>query len=136
MNKLFTSFSIVAVAFVMVLGFGAYNNAKAGCLGGCFSLPSLCGTCFSMPSFPCLSCSNTGANPRDMDIANEPAFTPGSRVDRDLGVYQRFDTNQFGDDRALNSVAGPNRDADRRAYSFQAETYGLGGDYWYYMNGS
>jgi len=52
-------------------------------------------------------------------------------VDRDLGEYHKNDVDQFGDDRAYNSLNGTDRDADFRAHNFVPETYGLMGDYSY-----
>ncbi len=44
MNRLFVGFSIVALAFVMVLGVGSLNNVQAEDCGFCgIRLPSLCG---------------------------------------------------------------------------------------------
>jgi len=56
-------------------------------------------------------------------------------VDRDLGIFHKSDTNQFGDDRALNSASGGNdRDADYQLNHWTPNTYGISGDYGYYSD--
>ena len=58
-------------------------------------------------------------------------YAQQSAVDRDLGAIHKFDTNQFGDDRALNSASGSSRDADLMPKAWTPNTYGLSGDYGY-----
>ncbi len=58
------------------------------------------------------------------------------RVDRDFGERHKWDTNQFGDDRAYTSArSGTSRDADKWVNKWHPETYGLQGDYGYYSGG-
>ncbi|MFZ0929785.1 MAG: hypothetical protein WAN11_14355 [Syntrophobacteraceae bacterium] len=55
-----------------------------------------------------------------------------TRVDRDFGSHHRYDTNQFGDDRAYTSPnRGTDKDSDSRLDQWRPNSYGLGGDYWY-----
>ncbi len=64
MNRLLVGFSIIAVALVMVLGVGTFNNVQAE---GC----GLCG--IHWPS--CLSCNRTEAPvARDADVAPSCGF--------------------------------------------------------------
>ncbi len=53
-------------------------------------------------------------------------------VDRDLGTFHMWDSNQFGDDRAYSSALGTDRDADAQAYIGPPMIHGLGGNDWYY----
>ncbi len=55
-----------------------------------------------------------------------------TRVDRDFGAHHKYDTNQFGDDRAYTSPrGGTDRDSDARLDQWHPNSYGIGGDYWY-----
>jgi hypothetical protein len=57
-------------------------------------------------------------------------------VDRDLGAFHMWDTNQFGDDRAYSSPHGTDRDADSSAYFGPQIIHGHGGNDWYYGQGN
>jgi len=59
-----------------------------------------------------------------------------TNVGRDLGIFTMGDANYFGDDQALNSATGGDRDADSRSLKWTPDTYGIKGTYGYYSNGA
>ncbi|MHC1725520.1 MAG: hypothetical protein AB9866_05825 [Syntrophobacteraceae bacterium] len=110
-NKLI-SLSIFVIVFALVFSLGITNQAQAG--------------------------SYSGMSYQDQDRMDKYSrdYDRGpSAFDRTPNAHQWENTNRFGDDVALNSVFGSNRDADYRAYNATPYSYGLSGNYGYFQGG-
>lgn len=108
------SLSILGIVFALVFSLGIATQARAGS--------------YSDMNYQDQDRMDT-YHSRDYDRA-------GSPWDRTPNAYGWEQTNRFGDDIALNSVFGSNRDADYRAYNATPYSYGLSGNYGYFQGGS